>query len=507
LYQRSEFSFGHAGVTATLSLDQIIGHAGPRSGVFGLFERISERVAHSELAPDLGTAIGSLTWFRGVATCLSLCWLTVQLAPGAQSLPGAVPAKVSGEAWEQTRTQTIAPQAWGGDTGHRMAASDVVVPLASVPERPSIELAATLGDGDGFARVLERAGVGGGEAQRVAGMVAGVTDLSSIKPGTAIRITLGRRANRNMARPIDALDFRARFDLALSLRRDGGTLVLHKMPIAVDHTPLRIQGLVGDSLYRSARAAGAPPRAIETYIRAIAAKLSLDDVSGGARYDIIVERARAATGEVETGRLLFAGLERGNRHTQLLEWTTGGRTEWFEASGVGEQRAGMARPVNAARVSSGFGMRFHPLLGYTRMHQGVDYAAPYGSAIFAVTDGIVQYAGRHGGHGNYVRLSHAGGLGTGYAHMSRILVSNGARVAQGQVIGYVGSSGLSTGPHLHFETYRGGAVVNPSAARFATTSLLAGADLANFRARLRGLLAVPTAGNVAAIPAASRKTS
>jgi murein DD-endopeptidase MepM/ murein hydrolase activator NlpD len=511
LYQRSEFSFGHAGVTATLSLDQIIGHAGPRAGLSGWIERFSDRVAHSELAPDLGTNIGSLTWFRGLATCASLCWLTVQLAPGYQTLPGAVPAAVIGDAWEQTRTQSIAPQAWGGDTGHRMAASDIVVPLASVPERPTIDLVATLGEGDGFARVLERAGVGGGEAQRVAGMVAGVTELSAIKPGTAIRVTLGRRPNRNMARPIDALDFRARFDLALSLRRDGGTLVLHKIPIAVDHTPLRIQGQVGDSLYRSARAAGAPPRAIETYIRAIAAKLSLDDVSGGARYDIIVERARAATGEVETGRLLYAGLERGGRRTQLLQWTAGGRTEWFEASGVGQKRAGLGRPVNAARMTSGFGMRFHPLLGYTRMHQGIDYAAAYGSAIYAVSDGIVSYAGRHGGHGNYVRLSHAGGLGTGYAHMSRILVSGGTRVAQGQVIGYVGSTGLSTGPHLHFETYRGGAVVNPAAAKFATSSLLDGADLANFRARLRSLLSVPVSGSNTATATASttpaRKTS
>ncbi len=493
MYQRSETGFGHAGLTATLSLDQVI--PAPREGSLAAWrESFEDRLAHVDLVPDLGTRIGSLEWWRGLATCLSLIWLTVLLSPGFKPLPAAVPSVVTGDAWEETRIQSIAPSAWGGDTGHRMAATDAVVELASVPERPSLDLVATLGEGDGFARVLERAGVGSGEAARIADMVAGATPLGDIKPGTAMRITLGRRANRNMARPLDALDFRARLDLSLALRRDGGSLVLHKTPIAIDHTPLRLQGLVGESLYRAARAAGAPPRAVEAYIRAIAAKVSLEDIGSSARYDIIVERARAATGEVELGGLLYAGLQRGTRQTQLLQWTVGGRTEWFEASGVGQTRPGMTRPVSGARMTSGFGMRFHPLLGYTRMHQGVDYGVPYGSPIYAVADGTIQYAGWHGGHGRYVRIGHSGGLATGYAHMSRILVAPGTRVAQGQVIGYVGSTGLSTGPHLHFETYRGGIVVNPTGVNFASSSLLSGSDLANFRARLRTLLAVPTLG-------------
>jgi murein DD-endopeptidase MepM/ murein hydrolase activator NlpD len=121
------------------------------------------------------------------------------------------------------------------------------------------------------------------------------------------------------------------------------------------------------------------------------------------------------------------------------------------------------------------------------MHSGIDFAARYGSPIYAVTDGTVQFAGRHGGHGNYVRLSHGGGLGTGYGHMSRIAVSNGQRVSRGQVIGYVGSTGLSTGPHLHYEMYRNGATVNPSSTQFVVRAQLAGQELASFRARLAAL--------------------
>lgn len=498
MYQRREQGFGQAGLTVALSLDQVIGRAEPATPLNRRLDDLRERLSEIDWVPDLGVDIGSRAWFRGAATCTLLCAAAIAMSPGFRSLPGHVPAPATGDTWEETRAQGIAPQAWGGDTGRRMAATDAVVALGDTPERPSLDMTATLGQGDGFRRVLERAGVGGGEAGRVADMVARVTPLSGIEPGTVMKLTLGRRANRNQARPLDALQFRARFDLTLMLSRStGGALTLAEIPIAIDRTPLRIQGRVGDSLYRSARAAGIPAKAVEAYIRAIASKLSIsNDVNADHRFDMIVEQQRAETGEVKFGKLLYAGLTRGGRTMQLLEWTIGGRTEWFEASGVGEKRGGMTRPVSGARLTSGFGMRFHPLLGYTRLHRGVDYGAVYGSPIYAVTDGIISFAGGAGGYGRQVRINHAGGLGTSYSHMSRIIVTPGARVRQGQVIGYVGSSGLSTGPHLHFEVYKNGQVINPKNVEFVSRSLLEGAELTAFRAKLRGLLNVQTAGSV-----------
>ena len=117
-------------------------------------------------------------------------------------------------------------------------------------------------------------------------------------------------------------------------------------------------------------------------------------------------------------------------------------------------------------VTSNYGLRMHPILGYARMHRGLDFRACYGSPIIAVADGVVARAGWAGGYGNQVRLNHAGGLSTSYSHMSRIAVAPGSRVRQGQLIGNVGSTGLSTGPHLHFETYRNGATINPRSVRF-----------------------------------------
>ena len=142
------------------------------------------------------------------------------------------------------------------------------------------------------------------------------------------------------------------------------------------------------------------------------------------------------------------------------------------------------------------------------MHAGIDFGAPFGAPVYAVSDGRVDYAGYRGGYGRYVRIQHGGGLGTGYGHMSRIAVANGQNVRRGQIIGYVGTSGLSTGPHLHYELYRNGAPVNPLSARFQTRAILSGSDLAAFRARLNMLTALRPGGvAVAATPTPATTTA
>ncbi|MFV0643476.1 MAG: M23 family metallopeptidase, partial [Sphingomonadaceae bacterium] len=138
-------------------------------------------------------------------------------------------------------------------------------------------------------------------------------------------------------------------------------------------------------------------------------------------------------------------------------------------------------------IGSRYGMRRHPILGYKRMHRGVDYRAGQGTPIYAVTDGQVASAGRAGGCGIAVRLNHAQGLSTRYCHMSRMAVRAGQSVQRGQVIGYVGSTGLSTGPHLHYEMYRNGQTIDPLSVQYVTRALLAGSQLTDFRNRLAQL--------------------
>ena len=230
-------------------------------------------------------------------------------------------------------------------------------------------------------------------------------------------------------------------------------------------------------------------KAIQQYLQTLDQHLSLDsEIRSGDTFDIVVGYKRAASGESQVGELLYAGLEReAHPYAQLLRWGESGN--FFEASGIGQLRSGLVAPV-AGRITSNFGMRFHPILGYSRLHAGVDFGAAYGSPIYAVSDGSVSFAGWHGGHGNYVRLEHGGGLSTGYGHMSRIATLPGQSVRQGQVIGYVGSTGLSTGPHLHYETYMGGRPVDPTGVRFASHAQLEGGELASFKARLAALQSV-----------------
>ena len=444
---------------------------------------LAERFATLDLAPDLACNIGSRRWFRGLATMIGLGAAGIAFWPGIAPVAAAPAVRLDAAGRDELRSQMIAPLALGADSGRHMAATAAVRALAAAPERPELALLATLSPGDGFAGMLRRAGVGSADAERVLALVGGAIDPATLAPGTQVDITLGRRTAPDAPRVLKSLNFRARFDLSLAVERNAGSggLSLTRTPIRVDDTPLRIRGTVGPSLYRSARAAGAPASAVQAYLRALGQQVDLDEgLLPTDTFDIIVEHRRAATGERQPGQLLYAGIDRDDRpRVQLMRW--GG--EFYEASGVGEQKSGLVAPV-PGRMTSHFGRRFHPILGYVRMHAGIDFKASYGTPIVAVTDGRVMGAGRMGGCGNAVRLDHGGALQTRYCHMSQVAVRTGQSVHRGQVIGYVGSTGLSTGAHLHYEMYRGGHPVDPAQVAFVTRAQLAGSDLRRFRESL-----------------------
>jgi murein DD-endopeptidase MepM/ murein hydrolase activator NlpD len=500
VFQRVEFGASSAGTVAVLPSSRPTETrfpaplAGLTPGASGWRERIEDWAHGVNLVPDLGRDIGSAVWLRGAATCIGLCALAISMAPDMGPVPGRLPDPLPAAALDQYRAQMVNALALGADSGMRMAPTDVAAPLNETPERPTLSLDVAIGAGDDFRHALTRAGVSERDARAVRQLVASSVDPDSIAAGTRVRLVLGRRSDRSQPRPLESLDVRARLELSLAVRREAGSLRMTRIAIPVDNTPLRVRGVVGaDGLYRAARAAGADPSTIQTYLKVLSTRLSINaDLGSRDTFDIIVAHRRASTGETEMGALLFAGLERANGpDVALLRWTMDGREQWFDADGQGEKRGVLARPV-AGNVSSGFGQRFHPILGYTRMHQGLDFAAAHGSPIYAASDGRVTMAGRNGGHGNYVRLDHGGGMGTGYSHMSRIATSAGQYVRRGQVIGYVGTTGLSTGPHLHYELYRNGVPVNPASIRFTQTAQLAGASLNAFRSRLSQLRALPS---------------
>ena len=463
--------FGRATPAAALTASDLA----PRS--------FAERLAAIDPAPNLAKDIGSRRWFRGLATMIGLGAAAIAFWPGIAPVAAAPAVRLDANGRDELRSQMIAPLALGADSGRHMAATAAVRALKAAPERPQISLLATLTPGDGFAGMLRRAGVGGADAERVLALIGGSIDPADLTSGTQVDITLGRRTGPDQPRALKSLSFRARFDLALAVKRGdaGGALALTRTPIRVDETPLRIRGTVGASLYRSARAAGAPASAVQAYLRTLGQQVELDEgLLPTDTFDIIVQHRRAATGEREAGGLLYAGLDRDDRpRVQLMRWGS----EFYEASGVGEQKSGLVAPV-PGRLTSHYGQRRHPILGYVRMHAGLDFKASYGTPIVAVTDGRVAGAGRMGGCGNAVRLDHGGALQTRYCHMSQLAVRGGQTVRRGQVIGYVGSTGLSTGPHLHYEMYRGGRPVNPANVSFVTRAQLSGGELRRFRESL-----------------------
>lgn len=449
-------------------------------------DRLAQRLAGVDPVVDLGYRIGSAAWWRGFATLGALSGTAVLLALQPPLLLGSVPHRQSPAQLEESRADAIAPLASGGATGRVTPATSAVKRLAEVPERPRIELTARVGAG-GLEGALRRSGVGREDLAALRQLLAGIVSPSSLSPGTDLQLVLGRREKRSDPRPIERLDFRAAFELRVEIARgDDGALTLKRVPIAIDETPLRITGRVGRSVTRAARAAGLPAAAINEYVRQMAHVIDFQrEVNGDDRFDIIIAHRRAETGETRPGQLLYAGLQNGKKQIELMRW--GPRGEFFRADGEGARKGLMRTPVEGARLSGVFGMRFHPILNYSRMHRGIDFAAPTGTPVMAAADGKVVTAGWGGGFGNVIYVDHGKGTVTRYAHLSRIQVKRGEQVRQGQRIGAVGSTGLSTGPHLHYEVWVNGKAVDPRQAKFQSSNQLGGRDLKNFQAEMARL--------------------
>ena len=399
----------------------------------------------------------------------------------------------AGREQHQWHALSIAPLSAGGRTGMRLVATEAVEPLDSAPDRPTVELAMTLGERDSMRALLARAGATYGDAGHAAALIASAAP--AIAAGTPVTVVLG--PSNGAARAVERVAFRAGLGMNLQVVRGRhGGLQLIKLPIPVDTRPLRVRGRAGSGLYWSLRAAGVSPQSAAEYLRALATELDVgSDIGATDNFDLVLASRRAATGERETGPLLYAGIDRaGGRDLQLVKWPANGRGAWIDAATFGRpSAAAMLWPV-AGRITSGFGYRRHPILRFARMHRGVDFGAGWGSPIVAAADGQVSSAGWAGGYGRQVRIAHAGGVATSYSHMSSIVASPGSYVRQGQLIGYVGSSGLSTGPHLHYEVHRGGQAVNPLSVRFAGTAPVDAAHVAAFKARLKSLLSVGVKG-------------
>ncbi len=254
----------------------------------------------------------------------------------------------------------------------------------------------------------------------------------------------------------------------------------------------RAEGVIESSLYVAGRKAGIPNRVLAELIRAYSWDVDFQrDIRSGDGFEVMYERVFDATGkQVFSGPIAFAALTlSGKRHAIYLHTTADGTRDYFDAKGRSARKALMRTPIDGARLSSGFGRRKHPVLGYNKLHRGVDFAAPKGTPIYAAGNGIIVQAGRNGAYGKYVRIRHTARSATAYEHLSGFArgLAKGKRVTQGQIIGYVGTTGRSTGPHLHYEILAGGVRTNPMKVRMPSGKKLKGAELARFQATRAGI--------------------
>ena len=251
-----------------------------------------------------------------------------------------------------------------------------------------------------------------------------------------------------------------------------------ELPVAPPAGVARFRGRLNDGLESALQSGGVPAHVAQRFMTTIADRSRGLDVGADDHFDLVVEH-----GGPNGPTLLYAALDRVGASDVQLVRVSG---TWVDAGGSDGKTA---RPV-PGRLTSRFGVRRHPLLGFSRMHRGVDFAAAYGAPVVAASAGRVVLAGWAGGYGRQVRLLHGDGLSSSYSHLSRFAVSPGGFVRAGQVIGFAGSSGLSTGPHVHYEVRRNGVALDPLG-----TALRGGASLdprtqAQLRERIVALLQI-----------------
>lgn len=368
------------------------------------------------------------------------------------------------------------------------------------------ERAITLKKGDTLAGILRELGATADEITTIAAMLGPRGREGGLREGHKLRVLLspaGPGQRLQVVRIAVMGDSMIEAVVALS---DAGRYVsvdVRTMETAVAETEEEEDDSSGvrlyQSVYETALRNQVPRPLIDELIRIYSYDVDFQrKVQPGDSFEVLYSGDDDSSGDVNKGEVLFAALTVGGEPKKYYRFQTpdDGVVDYYDESGKSAKKFLVRKPVLAGTMRSGFGMRRHPILGYSKMHTGVDWAAPRGTPIYASGNGTVEKSGWESGYGKYIRIRHTNGYETAYAHMSAFArnMAPGTRVRQGQVIGYVGSTGLSTGAHLHYEILVNGRFVDPMRIRLPRGRSLEGTHLANFereRDRLDNMISRP----------------
>lgn len=374
-----------------------------------------------------------------------------------------------------------------------------------------------VGKGDTLMELLVRNNVPRSEAHEAIAALSKVYDPRALNVGHEITVFFHK--DPSIADPtFSGLSIEKDIISTVTVNRaDDGSFSVDQAEKAVHKDLKAFRGTIDSSLYVSAKAQGVPDAVILDLIKMYSWNVDFQrDIQGGDSFEVLYEEYATEDGEIVPGKgdIIYAQLNLSGRGLPLFRFEDStGDVDYFDAEGRSGKRPLMKTPIDGARLSSGFGMRRHPVLGFNKMHKGIDFAAPRGTPIYAAGDGTIVKLGRFSSYGNYIKIRHRTGLETAYAHMNgyKAGLKAGSRVKQGQVIGYVGTTGRSTGPHLHYELLVDGKHSNPNSLKLPTGKALAGKDLKAFKtsvaetARLfdRKKGSAPAVASAAQVPASS----
>lgn len=427
--------------------------------------------------------------------------ISTALAPSAATgrAYGVKPSVLGGG---PVRLASLSPSGAAGSGGAGFATRPPVTAQPEINEHNVV-----VAPGDTIGAILGQYGVGEAIISKMVRAMRPVFSPRSLRAGQEVGLSV-RQAPDDELIPLELRLGTSFGEVTVKLGSDGEyTAALDGRPAGTARH-YRTLGAIEGSLYGTARAQKVPDSIIVRMMHTHSYDVDFQrEIHRGDRFEMFY--GRGGDGDAASagrGTLLFSSLTTGGKKRGYYRFTTtDGETDYYSEDGVSAKKPLMRTPIDGARISSNFGMRRHPILGYSRMHTGTDFAAAKGTPILAAGDGKVDFAGRNGGYGNYIRIAHDNGVKTAYAHLSRFAkrMKKGRRVRQGQVIGFVGSTGRSTGPHLHYEIIMNGKKVNPLKVKIAGGGrTLKGKQKAGFdseRARIDELRrSVPTTTLVAA---------
>ncbi|MFT3724126.1 MAG: M23 family metallopeptidase [Hyphomonadaceae bacterium] len=335
--------------------------------------------------------------------------------------------------------------------------------------------------------VLDRLGAPREEANGAVFAASQLTDLRNLRPGDDVTAWIETDPADGTTR-LMGLSLRPEAETQVLISRGlDGTWTPHELKAKLTQGINYISGDVDQSIYQTALSLGAKDQQVVDYADIFGYDIDFQrEVRPGDHFSMLYETFDDERGDaVKTGTVLMASIDGAALTKTFYRFMPSDDhvVDYFDESGQSAKKFLMKTPINGARLSSGFGNRKHPILGYTKLHKGTDFAAPTGTPIYAAGNGKLVVYGRNGTYGNFAKIEHANGYQTAYAHMSRFSsgLSKGSFVKQGQIIGYVGTTGQSTGPHLHYEVYIGGKPVNAMTLKLPTGRKLSGEQLDAFK--------------------------